>query len=302
MVNKKYRLAGRFLPSRVYARWTWTVRSGLCAVPLILFLAGGLALYLKPKRYASTVEFEYLGSRPLVEVEALLKSRNVLQDAVRDNELAKVLGADMDTAVDVASGSLKTQLDPVSGMFKVTVTLTLKEMARDLAASLPGSLEEYEIELASQETSVRLDAAEKFLKGFEEDTDDRQQILSKIIATRGEQAADSIGRLDVDAARSDWEYSHERLLEARSRVMEIKRELEYPRKWVTIHSQPQISQNAIDDKGEELFGVLVLRALGTGLAFALAVPYLLELAFPRRHSRQPARWVEMSEMGFERLT
>lgn len=38
----KNMLAGRFLPSRVYARWKGTARFGLCTLPLILFLAGGV--------------------------------------------------------------------------------------------------------------------------------------------------------------------------------------------------------------------------------------------------------------------
>jgi hypothetical protein len=262
---------------------------------LILFLAGGLTLYLKSNRYASTVEFEYLGKRPLAEVEALLKSRHVLENAVRDNELASVLGVDMESAVDVLSESSETTLDPVSGMFKVTVNLTLKEVARNLAASVPVSLERYEIKLAAQETSARLDAAGKSFKELEEDADDKQQMLSKVIAIRGDQAADAIGRLDVDAARRDWEYSHQQVLEGRSRIMTLKRELENPGKSVTIHTQPQISQTPVVDQGEELLGVVFLKSLGTGLAFALAVPYLLELAFPRRRrSRETVR-----DLGYE---
>ncbi|RYD28072.1 MAG: hypothetical protein EOP87_20210, partial [Verrucomicrobiaceae bacterium] len=73
MAQKK-RLAGRFLPSRVYARWKWTVRFGLSALPLILFLAGAFTLYLSPARYRSTAVFEYLGSRSPAEAAALLRS------------------------------------------------------------------------------------------------------------------------------------------------------------------------------------------------------------------------------------
>ena len=75
-VNSKNRLAGRFLPSRVYARWKWTVRCGLCVVPLILFLAGSVVVYLQPGRYQSTTVFKYTGERPAAEVVALALSRS----------------------------------------------------------------------------------------------------------------------------------------------------------------------------------------------------------------------------------
>ncbi len=279
---QKNRLAGRFLPSRIYARWKWTVRFGLCAVPLLLFLEGGMALYFKPNRYESSAKFEYLGKRSLSEVEALLKSRNLLEISIRDHELTRVLSVDIDTAVDIVSDSLVTRLDLASGMFTVRIALTHRELARDLAASLPLSLEKYENKLASQNTKARLEVAEKSLSELEQSADEKQQMLSKIIATRGDQAADSIGRLDVDAARLNWEHAHQQVLAAQSKVLEFKRKLVNPEKWVTIHSQPQIAHKAVNKKGDKLFGAVVLQALGVGLAFALLIPYLLELAFPRQ--------------------
>ena len=255
-------------------------------MPLILLLAGGLTLYLEPYRYSSTAEFEYLGKRPRVEVEALIKSRNILEDSARSCELGSALGVDMDSAVGVLSESLETESDPGSGILKVTVTHPLKVMARDLAASLPVSLEKYEIKLASQEIRTRLEVAEESLKELEQDADDKQQMLIRVIAIRGDQAADAIGRLDVDSARSEWEYSHQSVLEGRSRITELKRELEQPGKWVVIHSPPQVSQKSIDDKGEDLLGIVLLQALVSGVAFALIVPYFLEWVFPRRRSRK----------------
>ena len=71
-------LAGRFLPCKIYVRWKWTLRFGLFAVPLIVFLIGGVLLYLAPTKYESKAVFEYHGPRTPVEAAALLKSRNVL--------------------------------------------------------------------------------------------------------------------------------------------------------------------------------------------------------------------------------
>jgi|GEM_PF-5355183 len=39
-------ITGRFLPSRVYCRWKWTVRAGLTVVPMLVLLGGGLVLFL----------------------------------------------------------------------------------------------------------------------------------------------------------------------------------------------------------------------------------------------------------------
>lgn len=285
----KKRLAGRFLPSRVYARWKWTVRFGVCAVPLIILLTGGLALYFEPSRYSSTAEFEYLGKRPRAEAEGLIKTRNVLEDSARSCEFAGVLGVDMDSAVGVLSDSLETDLDPVTGILKVTVTHPLKVLARDLAASLPVSLEKYEIQLTSEGIRSRLNAAEESLKELEQSAEDKQQMLGRVIATRGDQATDAIGRLDVDAARSDWEDAHQQVLQERSRITALKRELEDPGNWVRIHSPPQISQTSINDKGNDLLGVVLLQALGLGMGFALIVPYFLELLFPRRRFRKSSQ-------------
>jgi len=159
-MKSKERLAGRFLPSRVYARWIWTVRCGLCVVPLILFLEGSLVLYLSSSRYQSAAVFEYLGKRPLSEVEALLKSRNVFDIVADRMELSKRLKVSKGTAFDLVSPQLETSADAASNMIKVKATYSMKELARDLAAEFPRALESYESSLASEIVQSRIDALE----------------------------------------------------------------------------------------------------------------------------------------------
>lgn len=53
-------IRGRFLPSRVYSHWKWTVRFGLLLIPFLSFLAGGLTSTSPRAPYRST---------PLIELE-----------------------------------------------------------------------------------------------------------------------------------------------------------------------------------------------------------------------------------------
>ena len=160
-MNLKNRLAGRFLPSRVYARWRWTVRCGLSALPLILFIAGGVTYYLTPNRYESTVVFQYFGKRSPSEADALLKSHNVIGPAITHLNLTERSRMDFDSLARHISEAMRTTVDSATGMIELTVEDLHGEVARDLAAELPRSLDVYEKSLAAAKITVRLDAAEK---------------------------------------------------------------------------------------------------------------------------------------------
>lgn len=297
-MNKKNRLAGRFLPSRVYARWKWTVRFGLSALPVILFIAGSIQLYLEPNRYQSTVVFEYLGKRPLPEVEALLKSRNVFNITADNLELSKRLGIDRDTTYDSLSGRIETSVDAASGMVELKVTDTGKEIARDLADDLAKSLEAYEIKLAKHTLQARLDALENSVDEAGDEAEILRQNLVRLISIRGEDSGDTIAKLDLDAARHHWENAQNRVLDGQARIQEARLELTNPGKWVVVHSSPVISQSPVGKKGDESLGIVILKALGIGLGYALVIPYLLELAFPRRsRAKAPLRDIEDWELG-----
>lgn len=284
-MNVKNRLAGRFLPSRVYARWIWIVRFGLSALPLTLFIAGGVTYYLTPSRYGSTVVFEYLGKRPTAEVAALLKSRNVIGPAITYLSLTERMGLDFDNLSRHISEVTRATGDTSTGMIEVTVEDLQKEIARDLAAELPKSLDAYEKSLASAEITVRLEAAEESVTEGEDEASVKRQALARLISVRGDQAADPVSQLDLDAARGDWDYTYQRVLEGRAKVADARRELSAPGKWVVIHSPPTISNEPVGRKPDDSMGSIIGESLGIGLAFALLAPYLLELAFPRR--RQP---------------
>ncbi len=301
-MNPKKRLAGRFLPSRVYARWKWTVRTGLSALPLLLFVTGSVVFYLTPSRYESTAVFEYLGKRTLQEAAALLKSHNVISRAITNLELTKRMEMDSESLSRVISKCSRTTVDPATGMIKLRVELVEKDIARDLAAEIPQALDAYERSLAAVEIGVRLEAALDAVARGEDEASAKRQDLARMISVRGDQAADPVSQLDLDAARGEWERANRRVLDHRERADDARRELSALGRTVVIHSQPSISENPTGRNSGETMLEIIARSLGIGLAYALAVPYLLELAFPGRRRSAPVKgaWSESAEgSGFE---
>lgn len=281
-MKKKDRLLGRFLPSRVYARWKWTVRCCLCLVPSILFLAGSVVVYLTPGRYQSSTVFEYLGKRPLPEVEALLSSRNVVGQAASTVELMRRLEVDMETAIDIVSKSMAISVEPATGMIELVVTNTQKEIARDLAAALPEALEKYEASLVGRTLDSRIMALEESVRNSGDEEQRKHQFLVKTLMITGDPPADALAGLTADAARREWESAQNQRLEAERRWKDAVFERENPGKWIVVHSPARISETTAGKNPDESLGWVIVRALCTGLVFALTVPYILELAFPRR--------------------
>jgi hypothetical protein len=264
------------------------VRSGLCAVPLILFLAGSVVVYLQPSRYQSTAVFKYSGERPAAEVAALLKSRSVFDRVFEQEGLHHQLEVSKDTAFEMMSRLAKTQVEPASGTIEVKVTHTRKEIARDLADGLPKALDAYEAQLAEQELKNRMTAVLQSLIEIEDETEAKGQFLSKLISVRGEALADPAARVDIDAARADWENARERVLEAEGEKRALAETSKVRHTWVEVITAAQISDTPVVTDKDETMGVVIFRSLGTGLGLALAVPYLLELLFPRvRRKKKP---------------
>ena len=268
------------MPSKVYARWKWTVRFGLFAIPLILFLAGGVVLYLTPTKYQSKAVFEYRGSRTPAEAAALLKSRNVQVDVADTLQLTQQWGYDRETVQTVLSTITETQIDPSSGQIEVSVTHTEKDSARDIAAELPKALDRYEATLARNAITRRLEAAKRAVTTAEDEAAARRKAFAQLVSVRGEQPTEPLSKLDVDAARIDWEQVHRHAADVRTLVAEIGLELESVGKFATVHTDPVIPQNPAGKKAEDSLGEVSLESLGFGLLFALLVPYLFELVCP----------------------
>ena len=290
-MDESPQLAGRFLPSKVYARWKWTVRFGLFGVPLILFLVGGFVLYLAPTKYESKAVFEYRGSRTPAEAAAVLKSRTVQGDVAETLKLAQQWGYDKETVRSILSGITETQVDPASGQIEVAVTHTEKESARDIAAELPKALDRYEATLARNAITRRLEAAKRAVTTAEDEAAAKRKAFAQLISVRGEQPVEPLSKLDLDASRIDWEQAQRHAADMRTLVAEIGLELESVGKFATVHSDPIIPMSPTGKKSEDPIGEVTLEALGYGLLFALLVPYLFELVCPfhRRRIKPPVR-------------
>ena len=272
------------------------MRCGLCAVPLILFLAGSVVVYLQPSRYQSTAVFKYSGERPAAEVVGLLKSRTLFQRAFDQAELRQKLEIPLDSAFEEWSRLMEAKVDPVSGMIEVKVTHTLKDVARDLAEGLPKALDDYEDGISQRELNDRRTLIRRSLIEAEDEVEIKGNFLSKLISVRGETPADPAARVDIDAARTDWENARNRVLEIEMKERTLAESLRVRRKWVEVISEPQISDFPVEAEGDETMAAVILRSLGTGLGLALVVPYLLELLFPRvRKTRRPDRPAKYEE-------
>lgn len=301
-MKTKKRLAGRFLPSRVYARWVWTVRSCLVILPAILFLSGALTLYLSPSRFKSTVSFEYIGKRPLPDVVALTQSGNLLNRIHDQLELGKRLEIGHSSVSKLLRDATEVSVTPSTRMIQVDVTLTPADLSRDVAAAFPQALENYEKSLAVAEIKSRLEDARREMDAAEDRTVAAQKHLALLVSVRGDETGDLASQLDIDAARAAWTHANEQLLESRSLVDRLEREQFSPGTWVTTHTTPQISHLSVGPNSEDTLGMVILKSLGIGLLCALAIPYLLELTFPRCHRRSvpPPNWQDSeSELSAE---
>ena len=272
------------------------MRCGLCVVPLILFLTGSVVVYLQPGRYQSTTVFKYTGERPAAEVVALLKSRSLFDRVSEQTAMPQTLEIPQDTAFEMMSHLVKTQVDPASGTIEVKVTHTRKEIARDLAAGLPKALDAYESQLAEQELKNRWTAVQQSLIEIEDEAEAKGQFLSKLISVRGETPADPAARVDIDAARADWENARKQVLEAEGKKQALAESSKVRRTWVEVITAAQISDSPVVTDKDETMGAVILRSLAVGLGCALAVPYLLELLFPRvRSKKKPERPAKYEE-------
>jgi hypothetical protein len=288
-MNEKNRLAGRFLPSRVYARWRWSVRFGLVALPLILFIAGSIVVYLTPGRYRSTAVFEYLGRRTPAEAVALLKSQAVISRVVSDLKLSGRFEVDSDTAARILSRQMKVSAEPGTGLITLRTTALNRELARDLAAALPEALDAYEKSRAATELENRAAVESQLAREAEDIAVEKRKELTQWLRVHGDAAIQPIDRLDLDELRGDWEHAVQRVRDANDRRSNIDNELSAWKSVIAVHTQPMISHNPLGKGSANPLGRVVLEALASGFVCALGVPYLLELAFPRRRpaSRVP---------------
>lgn len=239
-------------------------------------------MFLQPGRYESKASFKYLGTRSLTEVETLLKSSRLNETVVKNLELRNHWQVDSENALSIVLEATELKTDSRTGLIELKATHTNREDARNIAASIPASLNEYERKVAAANLTSRIEEAQMSATQVRDEAEIEKQALARLIQVRADVIADPVAQLDIDAARQTREGTLSRAIEYEQQIRQLKQELSNPRDWVEVYTDPVIAQSPVGKKADESLGALIVRVLLIGLATALALPYLLELVCPRR--------------------
>jgi hypothetical protein len=275
---------GRFLPSRVYSRWKWTVRCGLMLVPFVMLLSGGIQIYLAAGKFRSCTLFELENGPSPREIVELVESRSVLERVVGHLELNERMRVDRDSAIEILKGNMTAKVVPDTRLVEIKVTLNIKEDARDAADDIPASLKQH-LEAAEEEKIAgMLREIADLISEASDTAGEKATVLANLEKVHGPKPEDTAFALKHQRANRESllaDAEVERLRNLRSAC--ITENLDERPKLI-VHSAPVISNSPVNPKGDEL-GELALRCLIVGLLCALLLPYLMELAFPPRRER-----------------
>ncbi len=277
-------IRGRFLPSRVYSRWLWTVRFGLMVVPLLVFLSGGLILYLTPNEYQSVVLFEVEDGPEPDEVVALVRSNEVISRTEGLLGLNERLNLDRETAARELLSGVRVYAEKRTGMVRLEVTHRNKEIAKEVAAELPPQLMAYLLENVESVKVGKIRDWDSLILEARDEAEDRAVVLAKLERVHGSEPGGA-ERAKVERARrasilSDGEVERLSAMKFSALAAGIN---EKPH--LLIHTAPKISQTPVNPKMKGELNELAVTSLIAGLICALSLPYLMELAFPPRIGR-----------------
>jgi len=272
-------ITGRFLPSRVYCRWKWIVRSGLMLVPFLILLSGGVKLFLSPNIYRSTTLFSLENGPPPEETIELVKSSGVLVPVVERLQLAKRFNVDRDTAVKVIRENTEARIVPDTRMIHIGVSLTGKIDARDIAEQIPKSLKDCLVENSRKNNREKAGEIDKLILDAADVAGEKASVVANMEKIHGGNSADSAFIATLERARrasmlADAEVERLNNLRTASLTENLEK---LPQ--ISIHTVPVIAGKAHTPKVDKELGTIVLQALLFGLLSALVLPYLMELVF-----------------------
>lgn len=271
---------GRFLPSRIYNRWKWTVRLGLLIVPFIMLMFGGITLFLSPNRYRSTTTFEITNGPSPRETEELVRSEGVLERVSAALDLPRRLGLDTASCVHTIRECSTVKLLKDTRMVRVRVTLTRNIDARDIADEIPQTLVRYLAETLQRQNEEKLAELASLIRNAEDIAQERVVEVAKLESIHGPQPEENAAATALRRARrasllADAEMERLEVLRHELLRENIER---IPR--LTVHTRPMVAESPVSPETGEEINKLVFRSLASGLLVALLIPYLLELAFP----------------------
>ena len=276
-------LGGRFLPSRVYCRWKWTVRFGLLVVPFLIFLSGALLLYLTPNRYRSTTLVELENGPQVREVLALITERPTLERVIEQLKLTERFSLDRETLVESLRQSLNAKQVEGTNLIRVTVRQSRNSDARDIAEQIPKSLMAYLENAREQQLADRFTQFNRLIQEASDDAEEAAALVSRTekIDGSGEPPSSSLARARRASMLADAELERLKALKNAART-----DLVASRPRLVVHEEPVIATTPDSPKIGPGLNQRAIKALLGGLLTALLLPYLFELAFPPAKARQ----------------
>jgi hypothetical protein len=281
-------VGGRFLPSRVYCRWKWTVRFGLLIVPFLVFLSGALLLFLTPNRYRSTTLVELENGPPVNEALELLTERPTLERVIDRLKLNDRWSMDRETLVESLRKTVSAKLVDGTQLVRVTVKWSRNSDARDIADEIPKALLAY-LEQVREEKLA--DQFMEFDRLIAEASDDAEKKAALVVGTEkvhgpdaGASPTSPLARARRASMLADAELERIKALKNAART-----DLVASRPRLVVHEQPVITSTPDSPKIGPGLNQWVIKALLVGLLTALLLPYLFELAFPPAKVRPGSR-------------
>lgn len=273
---------GRFLPSRTYSRWRWTVRFGLMTVPVVTLIFGLIELYLTPKKYQSTCVFSITHGPQPEEIVTLASSRAVVSRVVDRLELQKAIDCDKETATQAVIKNLNVEAIPKTGRIELKIEFSNKESAWNIAGEIPKSVLQHLTDGMEKDLALRKGKLADLIQEASDDADQKAADLAKLQkihdGSTDEPARQIVERAKRSSILADSEVERLQTLMANEQLANLG---SLPR--LDIATAPVIADHASSpDIGKEL-GYLFGKSLVFGLLAALALPYLLEFALPPDH-------------------
>lgn len=279
---------GRFLPARVFKRWKWVVRLAISIVPLTLFLAGALQIYLSPNQFSSTSVFEITNGPNLREIEERLQTGNVISRVVDRLQIHNQLRVDRESSISIIRENLESEILEGTRMIRLKVTLSKAVLARDVAAEIPKAV----VEDIASDLKARSDQRITEIRQLESAEADRARELSsrwiKLQEFHGRSPSNPGAAAAIEQARTATLLAETEVAKLNALAINEQTRLIQDQARLRVHTEPQISLNAVDSRQPDPFGKLILECIGWALAIALAVPYLLEWLFPSARREDPA--------------
>lgn len=273
-------IRGRFLPSRTYARWRWTLRFGLMIVPLVILIFGAIELYLTPSKYRSVCVFSVNHGPKPEEIIALAKSRSVTELTVDRLGLQKVLDCDKEMAAQAVTKNLTIKAISGTQLIELAVVFSRKEAARDIAEEIPKCVVQHLTNLSQQEIETKNKEFAGLIGKASDVAAQKAADLANLLKVHGNQPADlaaqqALERMKRASILADAEVERLGNLRVDAEVHQLK---SLPS--LELHSKPVIGDHAHSPNVGEELGTLVVKSLVCGLIAALILPYFLEFVFP----------------------